>query len=451
MTPAPKNDGSSGSGCVILIAIIVAFSVAAYFALVQNADFIGAKTIRTLASEATESYEYAKRQFESFANNVTNPQILVPAAPTDPRGTNDHIVFPSTVLRDTADERQEVPNPAMRHHELKSLLLQLTNQHRANAGVPPVKMGNNPAAQLHAEAALEGCYSSHWDRWGLKPNHRYTLTGGTGADAENVSGLDYCIKPEDNFTAHSSMELEVIEAIESWTDSPGHRRNSLDPAHNELNVGIAYDRYNTVMAQHFTSDYVRYDRRPAIDPQGILTLSATVSGATLQIRDSVNIQIAYDSPPKTLTKGQLSYTYALCLSTPVAYVVEPLPPGWHFNESGVNTTTHKDSCVDPYLTPAGHPAPDNPDEAHRMWEDAKSASANAPALHVQTIRIVSKSMTVNDTDIEVQADLSKVLATHGPGIYTVILWGKPHHMAKPVPLSKQAIFWKTQPPAGAPY
>ena len=40
-------------------------------------------------------------------------------------------------------------------------------------------------------------------------------------------------------------------------DSPGHRRNLLDPAHTELNVGIAYNRYNTVMAQHFASDYVK--------------------------------------------------------------------------------------------------------------------------------------------------------------------------------------------------
>ena len=53
----------------------------------------------------------------------------------------------------------------------------------------------------------------------------------------------------------------------------------LDPAHTEMNIGIAHDRYNTVFVQHFASDYVHYDRRPAIDQHGLLTLSATVSGA----------------------------------------------------------------------------------------------------------------------------------------------------------------------------
>ena len=318
-------------------------------------------------------------------------------------------------------------------------------------GAPALKLGNNPAAQLHVEAALEGCYSSHWDRWGLKPNHRYTLTGGTGADAENGHGSSYCIKPRDNYATNSSMEQEIAEAVQGWMNSPGHRRSILDPAHTELNAGIAYDRYNTVMAQHFASDYVTYSQRPTIDPQGILTLSATVSGATLQIEDSVNIQLSYDPPPQPLTRGQLSYTYSLCLSTPVAYVVEPLLPGWHFNDSGIHTTTIKHGCVDPYRTPANSPAPDSNAEAYHAWADAKSASANAPALQAQTVRIMAQSMSVTNMAIQVQADLSKVLAAHGPGIYTIILWGRPDHMAKPNPLSKQAIFWLTRPPPEYPY
>ena len=102
-------------------------------------------------------------------------------------------------LEDTRYEAMNRPNPVLRHLEMKKHMLALTNQERQKAGVPPVTLGDNPAAQLHAEAALEGCYSGHWDRWGLKPNHRYTLTGGTGADGENVLGKDYCIKPYENY------------------------------------------------------------------------------------------------------------------------------------------------------------------------------------------------------------------------------------------------------------
>ena len=79
-------------------------------------------------------------------------------------------------VHDTEDERRLHSNPAGRHMELKELMLRLTNERRAQARVPPLRLAHNPAAQLHAEASLAGCYSAHWDRWGLKPNHRYNCT-----------------------------------------------------------------------------------------------------------------------------------------------------------------------------------------------------------------------------------------------------------------------------------
>ena len=413
---------------LVLLAVAAVIGAGVHFAVGENPDFPSAKTIQVLEGEVEETY----------------PRIY--------QGNNEPVESTKTKdERPTAPEHRPVPDPTMRHLELKQLLLLLTNEQRSAAGVQLVKMGNNPAAQLHTEAALEGCYSSHWDRWGLKPNHRYTITGGTGADAENGSGSDYCIKASDNYSANSSMELEIAEAVQGWMNSPGHRRNLLNPAHTELNIGIAYDRYNTMLAQHFASDYVRYNHRPIIDRQGILSLSANVSGATLEISDSINIQIAYDAPPQPLTRGQLSYTYSLCNPMPAAHVVEPLPWGRYYSDPEVRTMTVQHSCVDPYHTPADRPAPSSDPEAHRHWAEAKNASAQASAVQVQTVRVIAQMMTVTDTAIQVQADLSQVLANHGPGIYTVILWGRPNHMAEPTPLSEQAIFWLTRPPPEAPY
>ena len=427
----------SSAGCLLTVLLICAVGTGAavYLAVQENRSFPGSDTIRTVVHSFNEQ--------EATQNSPSHD------APT--RRPPKPISIPGVTYDGTALERANVTEPQLRHAELKRLLLDLTNQERAAHGAPVLKLGNNTAAQLHAEAALEGCYSSHWDRWGLKSNHRYTLAGGTGADAENVSGSSYCIRSRDNYTANSSMELEIAETVQGWMDSPGHRRSLLNPAHTELNVGIAHDRYNTVFVQHFASDYVRYDQRPAIDQQGLLTLSATVSGATLQIDDSVNVQIAYDPPPQPLTRGQLSYTYSLCLSTPAAYIVESLPPGWHFNDSGIHTTTVQHGCVDPYHTPADHPAPSSNPEAHRHWAEAKNASAQASAVQVQTVRVIAQMMTVTDTVIQVQTDLSQVLAQHGPGIYTVIIWGRPNHMTEIAPLSEQAIFWLTRPPPEAPY
>ena len=333
---------------------------------------------------------------------------------------------------------------------LQRLMLDLTNERRAAAGVPAVRMGNNRAAQLHAQAALEGCYSGHWDRWGLKPNHRYTLAGGTGADGENAAGGDYCIKASDNY-APRSMEQEVRDTVRGWMGSPGHRENLLHPAHTVLNIGIAHDRYNTVMAQHFSTDYVSYSQRPTISNDGTLTFSATVLRATLDIGNTVKVQITYDRPPKPLTVGQLTYTYALCNPTLVAYVVEPPPKGSRYTDAGTHQRTMRRKCVDPYLTPPNRAAPANAEEAHQAWAAAKSASDNAPDVTITTSRVIAEAMTVSGNSITVKADLGRILDHHGPGIYTVLLWGRPNHMSAPTPLSEQAIFWKTRPPSGAPY
>ena len=130
-----------------------------------------------------------------------------------------------TSFDDTTIEVANQPDPSQRHLDLKQHMLELTNQERMKNGVPTVRMGNNPAAQLHAEAALEGCYSAHWDRWGLKPNQRYTLTGGIGADGENVSGLSYCIKAQDNYEANSPMATEIAETGPRMDGKPRAPKN----------------------------------------------------------------------------------------------------------------------------------------------------------------------------------------------------------------------------------
>ena len=421
--PSRRRHGT-GWGCAIIIAVAVIAVIAAYSALERNAEFPGADIIRTFVEGTPEAYQEAQ------------------SSDIDSTDSGSH---------DTQDERQQYPDPAQRHHELKELMVQLTNEHRATAGVPSVRLGFNTAAQLHAEAALQGCYSSHWDQWGLKPNHRYTLTGGTGADAENGSGLDYCIKPSQNYTPIEGMEREVIEAVQGWMASPGHRRNLLDPAHTILNVGIAHDQFNVILVQHFSSDYVNYTTKPGIDPGGVLLLEGEVSGATLSIGDSVNAVITYDPPPKPLTRGQLAYTYSLCNSTTVAYVVEPLLPGWSYSTPAVRTDVQTVRCVDPYQTPVDRPAPDSPGEAHDAWASAKSASEAAQPVTTQERRIIADRMDITSAAFTIRADLSTVLREHGPGIYTILLWGRPDHMRESTPLSEQAFFWLTEPPKEAPY
>ena len=400
---------------LLLIAVALALAAMSCYAIKHDGEFPGAEPIRTVA-------DHAAAWFGVLVNH-----------------------------RDTRDERAEYPNPAQRHLELKELMVELTNRHRAEAGVPPVGIGDNPAAQLHAEASLEGCYASHWDRWGLKPHHRYSLAGGTGAGAENVAGLDYCIRFLDWHLPIRSMDDEVTEAVAQWLRSPDHRRVMLDPAHTLLNVGIAHDRFNANLVQHFASDYVRYEQEPAIDSQGMLRFRGAVDGATLEIGDTVNIQIAYDPPPRYLTTGQLAHTYALCSPAAVAHLVAPAGRGTYYGSSPFREELSWQKCVDPYDTPADHPRPDSSAAANKALTVAVAASDAAAPVRTESRRIIADRMEITADGFDVRADLAPVLDQYGPGIYTVRLWGRPRHVAEATLLSERSIFRQTAPPHGVPY
>ena len=263
--------------------------------------------------------------------------------------------------------------------------------------------------------------------------------------------LDYCIKPHENYAPIELLEEEVAETVQGWMDSPGHRRNLLNPAHTLLNIGIAYDRYNQVMVQHFASDYVSYITKPAIGPDGILQFEAEVSGATLYIGDTTNVQIYYDPPAQPLTRGQLSFTYSLCYPIAVAYLARPLPPGSFYITPPVRREVQQSRCVDPYMTDRDHPAPNSNQEAHAFWAEAKATSNTNPPVNTEVMRIIAAEIALREGGIKLSADLSPILERYGPGIYTVFLWGRPLPMDKSAVISEQSIFWMTSPPAASPY
>ena len=99
------------------------------------------------------------------------------ATPVPPRPTSTPA--PATTL-DLA-----VP-PHLRHLEYKEYMLELINAERISGGLDPVVLGDNSAAQLHAEFEIEHCFNSHWGIDGLKPYMRYTAcAGGYQSNGEN--------------------------------------------------------------------------------------------------------------------------------------------------------------------------------------------------------------------------------------------------------------------------
>ncbi len=364
-------------------------------------------------------------------NTPTSTITPLPTNTTVPINTPTPIPTPETVL-----------SPDSRHLEEKRYMLELINAERAKAGLDAVVLGDNIAAQLHAEAALENCFASHWGIDGLKPYMRYSLAGGYQSNGENGSGSDYCIKASDGYRAIASIEREIRQAMEGWMDSPGHRRNILGKWHKKINIGLAWDRYNFLAYQHFEGDYVEYDELPSIEDD-ILSLSGrTKNGARFDSHQDLGIQIYYDPPPHALTRGQVTRTYCYGSGLQIAALREPLTGGAYWTTESY-VTTHN-PCPDPYDVPADAPGPRSHDEAHRFWKAAYDLSQKLIERPTIVPWITARKWSVREGVFSVTADLSDLIAQHGDGVYTILVWGKIG--GEDVVISEYSIFNGVTPP-----
>ena len=332
-------------------------------------------------------------------------------------------------------------SPDLRHIEEKRYMLSLINAERKKAGVGAVILGDNVAAQVHAEAALDNCFSSHWGVDGLKPYMRYSLAGGYQSNGENVSGLDYCIKASDGYRANGPIKQEIWEAMDSLMNSPGHRRQILYPAHKMVNIGLAWDRYNIKVVQHFEGNYTEYDRLPSIE-NGVLTFSGkTRNGA--RFNADTGQQIYYDAPPYTLTRGQVARAYCFDSGRLVAGLRKPLTGGWRYRTHKF-TITHN-PCPSPYDVSPDTPPARSYNEAHQLWREAYNASQSRTSQSITVPWITASEWTASGTTFSVKADISQILDEHGSGVYSLMLWGKVD--GEDAVISQYSIFHDVTPPA----
>ena len=425
-----QKEGNPGCGCLVIILIVIGIAEAGVSSPSPGTPTSpGADTLRTAGNEAAELYHRVAGDGEDPGEQET-----AQAAPTPtPRHTSTPAPAPTPM---------PLPPPDRRHYEYKTYMLELINAERNKAGVPPVTLGDNIAAQLHAEASLENCTGSHWGVDGLKPYMRYSLAGGYQANGENWLGSDYCIKASDRYRALGSIEVEVLEAMEGWMDSPGHRRNILEKWHKKVNIGLAWDKYNFVSVQHFEGDYVEYDELPTIK-NGVLSLAGRVkNGAAFDRDDYIDIDIYYDPPPHNLTRGQLSRTYCYDGGLPVAYVRKPLSSGWFYNEDEISI--QNDSCPDPYSVAANAPPPASHDEAHEFWQRAYDDSQSRSKITIWMQAVTASEWKADGSRFSISANLGKILDAHGSGVYTVMVRG--NLGGENEVISQYPIFHGVEPP-----
>lgn len=366
-----------------------------------------------------------------------------PKAPTPtPTLTPTPTMRPPTPTPTRTPTPTPVPDPELRHLEEKQYMLELINTARERAGLGAVMLGDNIAAQLHAESSLDNCISSHWGADGLKPYMRYSLAGGYQSNAENGSGLDYCIRAGDGYRANQAVKEELREAMEGLMGSPGHRRNILNKWHKKVNIGLAWDRYNIFVYQHFEGDYVEYDTLPSLE-NGKLTLAGeTRNGPGFRSRRDLGVTVFFDPPPHPLTRGQLARTYCAGSGLRVAGLRERLTGGSYWTTDDYTTTMA--TCPDPYDVPASAPGPRSPNEAHAFWREAYTRSSLTPSRTVTVPWIDAEKFEASGNSFSIRADLKDIISKHGDGVYTVLVWGKSG--GESLIISEYSIFYGTDPP-----
>ena len=234
--------------------------------------------------------------------------------------------------------------------ELRQYALDLINKDRADHDLPPVVLGDNPAAQLHAEDMLAHDYLGHWWIDGRKPYMVYTETGGKSYAAENAASSGWTEREWQENNCDSSRVNCVVssprEAIEEhqWSmmyddasSNWGHRDNILDEGHRAVNIGIASNNKRVTFVQHFEGGDVEADGPPILTSNGTLTLALSKPNGDVKIAPTV--AIFYDPTPIPKKPEQIDALDSYCtgggFSTkcgdPVARILEPLPPGWSYD------------------------------------------------------------------------------------------------------------------------
>ena len=179
-------------------------------------------------------------------------------------------------------------------------MLDIINNDRKTAGLNPVVLNFNAAAQQHAQDMLDNNYqAAHWGTDGYKPYMRYTLAGGLNYERENsaYSASSDVLNVKDEL---KSLQHEMMynDAASNW----GHKDNILNKWHKKVNLGIAFNSHTVALVQQFEGDYVEFSRPPTLTDK---TLSLT--GHFLQGNIKLNnISVAYDALPLPITPSQLT-------------------------------------------------------------------------------------------------------------------------------------------------
>ena len=200
--------------------------------------------------------------------------------------------------------------------------LSLINQVRNSHGLQNVTLSDEPSGQQHSGSMLQYGYLSHWDTYGMKPYMRYTLLGGRGAVEENVAYItnESCGLLGCHGTVNADSAIRSMENSMLYNDSAccanGHRYNILDPNHNQVSIGVAYNSSTVYLVEDFIDSYIAWSSGFPSYSSGEVSLSGSVQ----QGHRISQVAVSYDQPVQDMSVGQLWNTSSYGYGTEIAGV-----------------------------------------------------------------------------------------------------------------------------------
>ena len=185
----------------------------------------------------------------------------------------------------------------------KLVLLALINKHRKKHHKQPVELDIHAcrSANKTAQDAALNKYIGHWDSQGKKPYHRYALDGGDAHVSENASGVESTdFFKQDIDEMISLMKENHMLMYNERPPLDGHRLNILDPYHNQLGLGVAYDGSSFCYYEEFINDYLTKSSTKL--QNGEVSMLFTIPDQF----NLVGISISYDKPFKPMTRKELN-------------------------------------------------------------------------------------------------------------------------------------------------
>ncbi len=196
--------------------------------------------------------------------------------------------------------------------QVERVVVDLINEDRRKAGLPSVKWDETAAkaARQHVTDEANIGFISHWGLDGVKPQRRYTLSGGLDAIDENQS---VTLWPEGGFQGVSKEQLQTIvtehqsSMVNELPPDDGHKKNILDPHHTGVGVAIVVGKYGVAMAQEFTNHYSDITPLPPTENPGS---TVTLKGRIDKGYQITGIYGVTEPLPQRMTKEQLMQTHS---------------------------------------------------------------------------------------------------------------------------------------------